>query len=59
MTYEDELLARPAVERISIKSERAAKVANPDSFKRQAIGAVALSGILGVWLLASWFESGK
>jgi glycosylphosphatidylinositol transamidase (GPIT) subunit GPI8 len=47
------------VQRITLKSERAAKVAAQDTLSKQIVGAAALLGCLGVWLAASWFEGGK
>jgi len=41
------------------KHVRAAKVSVKDTFSNQAVGAAALLGCLGVWVVASWFETGK
>lgn len=48
-----------AVQKPLFKREGAAKVATKNSLGNQAVGAAALLGCLGVWLAASWFESGK
>ncbi|KIW03894.1 GPI-anchor transamidase [Verruconis gallopava] len=44
---------------IPIRGERAAKVAAEETLSKQIAGAAALLGCFGLWLAASWFETGK
>lgn len=64
-TRNDSLVGAPGTDdqvhtiKPSSKSQRAAKVDTESALSKQAIGVTVLFGCVGIWLVASWFESMK